>query len=333
MSIVELPLAESPIKGLQYIAYTLGIILNDKESLPWFYSNYIQLFSGNTLSASIGFYPAWFDTNPLIDFQAYKKEIMKYGNINIHSFIKDCIDHRIYFYSVFDEFYIPNRPFYRNIHFCHDFLIYGYDTARKEYLLTGFTDRRIYETTRITFAQFEEAFFSEVAMKEYVHLLKKKEGFTYDFNLRLVYELLEDYLYRKNTSERYANSIYGVVKTGLLWGLDVYKRVKEYFNSLTCGDEWYDIKPLHVLYEHKKCMVSRLEYMHENNYISDCSYLHEGYKSLEYKSMMMRNLQLKYIATSDKRNLDSIIDILTEVEQKEEELLEILVDKVRKKLV
>ncbi|MGI6668577.1 MAG: hypothetical protein ACOX4M_03895 [Acetivibrionales bacterium] len=332
MSVVKLPLAKSPIIGLQYIAYSLGITLYDKGSLPWYYSNFIQLFSGDTFNTAMDFYPAWFDTNPWLEYHVFQKEIMKYGNINLHGFIKDCIDHKIYFCSAFDEYYVPCRAFYRNKHYCHDFLIYGYDTARKEYLLMGFNEKRLYKSTRITFAQFEEAFFSGTAMPEYVHLVKRKEGFKYDFNLRLVCELLEDYLYRKNTSERYTNSIRGTVLTGLCWGLDVYKRLRKYFNSLICGNVLYDIRPLHILYEHKKSMVSRLKYMYENNYIDDCSYLYEGYKSLEKETIMLRNLQLKYSATSDKKLLDRIVDTLTKIEKKEEGLLEILIGKVCKKL-
>lgn len=332
MSIVKLPLAESPMIGLQYIAYTLGIVLVDKESLPWYYSNYIQLVSGKTFATSMSFHPSWFNTVPILDFQAYKKEIMKFGNINIHRFIKDCIDNHTYFYSSFDEFYVPHRFSYGSNHFCHDFLIYGYDEANKEYILIGFDEKRLYRTTTITFSQFEKAFFSDISMHEYVHLLKINKSVKYNFNIKLVYELLEDYLYRKNTSERYANSAYGTVITDRYWGLDVYKRQREYFNSLINGDGWYDIRPLHILYEHKKCMVSRLEYMGKNNHIRDCSYLIDGYKDLEDKSIVMRNLQIKYSATSDKRYLSSIVDMLAEIEQKEEELLEILIEKVRMKL-
>lgn len=333
MSIVKLPLAESPIVGLQYIAYALGIILNGEESLPWYHSNYIQLASGNTFSTSMTFYPSWFDTNPFIDLQAFKKENMKYGNIDIHKFIKDCIDNKTYFYSAFDEFYVPDRLYYNNHHFCHDFLIYGYDTDRQEYILAGYNERRLYKTTTITFAQFEEAFFSKAAMIEYVHLLKRKEGYKYDFNLQLVYETLEDYLYRKNTSERYSNSVYGSIITGRGWGLDVYKRLREYFDSLIRGAAgWFHIRPIHLLYEHKKAMVSRLKYMEANNYINDCQYLHENYKIIENKSLVMRNIQLKYSATSDNNYLYNIIDMLSEMELKEKELLEILIDKVRTKL-
>lgn len=330
MSIVQLPMAESPIVGLQFIAYSLGIILNDKESLPWYYSNYIQLATGNTFRSTMTFYPSWFNTNPFLDVQAFKKEVMKYGNINIHSFIKDCIDHQTYFYSSFDEFYVPHRNYYGNRHFCHDFLIHGYDAAQQEYILLGFNENHFYESTKISFSQFEEAFFSETAMIEYVHLLKRKEGYKYDFDLPFVYEMLEDYYYSRNTSERYSKC--SDVLTDRLWGLEVYKGLSGYFNSLINENARYDIRPLHILYEHKKCMVSRLKYMNDNGYINDYSYLYDNYINIENKTLVMRNLQLKYSATRDKQYLNNIIDILVEIEQKEKELLEIFLDKIRPKL-
>jgi|LSQX01.1.fsa_nt_gb hypothetical protein len=332
MSIVKLPMAESPIVGFQHIAYALSIILNDKESLPWYYSNYIQLVSGNSFATPMTFYPNWFDANPLLYIQTFKKEIMKFGNIDIHSFIKDCIDNKTYFYSAFDEFYVPRRRYYGNHHFCHNFLIYGYDLSEQEYILIGFDERRFYGTTSITFAQFEDAFFSETSIPENVHLLERKEGYKYDFNLKLVYETLEDYLYRKNTSERYSNSIYDNKIAGRHWGLDIYKRLREYFELLICGNVLNDIRLLHILYEHKKVMVSRLKYMEDNGYVKNCSYLHENYKNMENKSIVMRNVQLKYSATSDNQYLKTIIDMLSEMEQEEKELMEILLDKVATRL-
>jgi hypothetical protein len=160
MSIIQLPIAESPIVGLQCLAYALCILLNYKECLPWFYSNYIQLVWHSDFTSQLTFYPNWFNTNPMLDVQVLKKDTIKVNNINIHNFIMNCINHKSYFYAAFDEFHVPHRPSYGNRHFYHDFMIYGYDSIQKEYMLLGYTDRRIFEKTKISFAQFEKAFFS-----------------------------------------------------------------------------------------------------------------------------------------------------------------------------
>lgn len=330
MSVTKLPIAESPVKGLQYLAYTLGILLNYEECLPWFHSNYIQLTWSSDFTSPLTFFPNWFSTNPWLDVQVFKKDIIKSNHINIHNLIKNCIDCRIYFYASFDEFYVPHRSAYGKSHFHHDFLIYGYDSIQKEYILLGYTDKQIIETTKISFTQFEEAFFLNAVGTENVHLISKKEDFKYDFDLQLVYEMLDDYLNSRNSSER--GRMYGNILTNRVFGLDIYKYLREYFELLIKSNIHWDIRALHILYEHKKCMVLRLEYLYNNNYIDDHSYLYDNYKYIENKTLEMRNLQLKYIITHDKSYLSKIVNTLFEIEQKEKKLLENLLDKVHNKL-
>ncbi len=330
MSIIQLPLAKSPVEGLQYLAYILGILLYYEECLPWFYSNYIQLVWRSDFTSHLTFFPNWFSMNPWLDVQVFKKDTMKINNINIHHLITNCINSKIYFYSSFDEFYVPHKHAYGKKHFQHDFMIYGYDSIQKEYMLLGYTDKHTFETTRISFAQIEEAFFSNAFGTENVHLIGKKDNYKYDFDLQLVYEMLEDYINSRNSSERCR--MYGEILTNRVFGFDVYKCMREYFNLLLNDTADFDIRPLHILYEHKKCMILRLKYMYENNFIEDCSHLYDNYRHIENEVLAMRNLQIKYAISKDKRFLNKIVDMLSKMEQKEKILIEELLGKIYNKL-
>lgn len=330
MSRIQLPIGKSPVEGLQYLAYALNILLYYEECLPWFYSNYIQLVWNNDFTFSLTFFPNWFSTNPWLDVQVLKKDTIKANNINIHDLIMNCINSKMYFYASFDEFYVPHKHCYGKRHFQHDFMIYGYDSVQKEYLLLGYTDKQIFETTPISFAQLEEAFFLNAVGTENVHLISKKENFKYDFDLRLVYEMLGDYLNGRNSSERCR--MYGDTLENRVFGLDIYKYLRQYFKLLVRANIYCDIRPLHILYEHKKCMVLRLEYMYNNNYIDDDSHLYDDCKCIENETLAMRDLQLKYTITNDKSCLNKIVNKLFEIEQKEKKLLENLLDKIHNKL-
>ncbi|WP_242836675.1 hypothetical protein [Clostridium sp. BNL1100] len=194
----------------------------------------------------------------------------------------------------------------------------------------GFDENRNYVSSKISFLQFEKAFFSESAKTGFIHLLSKRDNVKYDFDLRLVYEMLDDYYNSRNSSERVRMN--GCLLENRVFGLDVYKYFKEYFKLLMCENFDSDIRFLHILYEHKKCMLMRLEYMYKNNYISDNSYIYDGYKYIEQEMFKMRNQHLKYIIGGKKSCLSQLVDCLSEIEQKETELTERLLNVIYHKL-
>ena len=110
----HLPIAVSPISCLQYLSYPLNILANDDDYLPWFYSNYIQLIWNKDLSPLLTFY--YHGDVPdcrnilWIDYQDFHKNIFALNNIDICSFIVNSINEGWYFYTSYDEFYIPDKP-------------------------------------------------------------------------------------------------------------------------------------------------------------------------------------------------------------------------------
>ena len=330
MNVVQLPIAESPIIGLHYLAYPLNILLNYEDCMPWFYSNYIQLVLSKDFSIPLTFYPNSFSTNPLLGCHVMVKEIIQNNNINIHNFIMERINNKDYFYSTFDEFYVPNRFFFNKDHFNHDFMIYGYDSHKMEYDLMGFDENRNYASSKISFLQFEKAFFSDSSKTGFIHLLSKRDNVKYDFDLRLVFEMLDDYYNSRNSSEKVRMN--GCLLVNRVFGLEVYKYLKEYFKFLMCEDFDSDIRLLHILYEHKKCMLMRLEYMYKNNYINDNSYIYDGYKYIEQETFKTKTQHFKYIVGGKKRCLSQLVDSLSEIEQKESELIERLMNEIYHKL-
>ena len=330
MGIVKLPIAESPVIGYQRLAYELGILLGYEECLPWFYCNFIQLKWNKELKSPVNFYCLWLTQNPLLGTQVIRKNMLQIHHINIHDFIMDCIGSREYFYSTFDEFYVPRRPDFGKRHFFHDFLIYGFDSVRKEYLLLGFDERQMYRTTSIRYDEFEKAFFSEEIGPEYIHLINKNVNARFEFDLQLIYEMLGDYLNGRNTSERYR--MYNNPMKNFVFGMDIYEQLGMYFTLLGEGRFENDVKPLHILYEHKKCMVLRIEYMMKNHYIEPAPFLYDEYGKIAEDVLALRNLQLKYGITNEKKYLEQIVDALPYVQNKEKRLLRILSDMICKKL-
>lgn len=330
-SILQLPIADSPIIGLQYIAYPLCILLNYEESFPWFYSNYIQILWSTKYNSSPTFFPESINTNPLLGVQYIKKQHLARHNISIHALIKESLESNQYIYSKFDEFYVPNRLAYGEVHYIHDFLLYGYDLDNSEYFLLGYNEKQHFAPTRISFSEFEKAFFSTHNEDPGLDLINANLNTQYDFDVTLVCEMLDDYLNSRNSSERCR--VYGVKYKDYVFGMGLYEPMKGYFQSMKDSDEIIDLRLLHVLYEHKKCMSMRIKYMLENNYLDKNTTLYDDYVKIENKTLEIRNLQIKYNLHRNISYLDRTIQALTAIEAAEKALLEDLLNMLSRKKI
>lgn len=75
----KLELSNPPIKVFLNHAYILSVLLNDTKSLPWFYSNYIQIYffkkiDGNlNLNFYIGNMTKYFYNIPFLEVRTLDK--------------------------------------------------------------------------------------------------------------------------------------------------------------------------------------------------------------------------------------------------------------------
>lgn len=342
--IKKLPIAKSPIIGLQYLAYPLCIILNYEECYPWFYSNYIQLQWNKDLVSKFTFYLPCTEKIPemvfipWLDVQLMQKATSAANGVDIIRYIISSIDEGYYFYSHFDELFVPKRSSYKKKHFIHDFMITGYDTDKKLFYVLGYSSNAVFETTEIKFEQLEEALFSHVEEEDkaasWLHntiiLLRKTDSCTYGFDLGNVYCSLQDYLLKTDSGKIF--SMFEKPKGEHVYGIDVYSYLRKYFNLLIDNKIGYDFRPIHTLYEHKKCMSMRLGYMASNCNIKDIDGIQSAYFNIENTALDARNLQIKYMMDSNPKNLLKIIEKLDEMESLEVQTLEVLLGNIQKAL-
>lgn len=337
--IKKLPIAKSPIIGLQYLAYPLSIILNYEECYPWFYSNYIQLRWSKDLKSHLTFYFPGTEKipemllNPWIDGQLMQKSTLESNNIDSIRFFINCIDEGYYVHSWFDEFFVPRRFSYRKNHFFHDFLITGYNEDEKLFYLLGYSNKSVFETTEIGFEQLQEALFSRHEetcswLHNEVMLFKKTDSCTYNFDLNHVYSSLEDYLLKTDNSKDFA--MFAKPNNELIFGRSVYEYLKKYFNLLNDNKIDYNLNMLHIFYEHKRCMSMRLEYMERNSVIKNISSIRSAYSAIEDIALDARNLQIKYMMDGNSRTLFKIIEKLDEMEPMEKQTIEVLLENITK---
>ncbi|MDP4095032.1 MAG: hypothetical protein Q8920_16945 [Bacillota bacterium] len=333
----ELPVAQSPITGLQYLAYPLSILLNHKECFPWFYSNYIQLQWNKKFAPHFTFFIDNFLMNiPWLDMPSLNRRILQFNKIDLELFIINSIDEGYYFHSYFDEFFIPNRLAFQNQHFVHDFMITGYDLEKREYTILGFTKGRVFETCNVTFSDFYKAYNSTECLErgnywEYqVKLLRKTEDIKYEFDMHNVYDLLQDYLFSRDSSQRLR--LYRNPESINIYGMEVYTYLRKYLGLLIKKEVARDLRPLYIFYEHKKCMAMRIKYMIENKFIQNTPEMMNTFVNIENSASLLYKLQIKHQFNNNPEMLQQIIERLYKLEDVEKQVMELTLEAIYKKI-
>lgn len=327
-----LPLGVSPIIGYQHHAFPLSISSLHPSFYDWFYSNYIQMTYLDT-HHFFNFYE-FEKLNPRSPFlsEMYMPKTLIGKYTNLLQFVMDSLDEDHYIVTFANEFYVPNRQGYKKYDFIHDILIYGYDLGKNILCLAGFKEHMTYGVSEISLDDFSQAFneFSNlrngyVAWANSMHLLQLKLEHKFSFDLIAVVELLEDYLYSRNTSNRFR--LYENPRS-YIYGLDTYDCIFHYLKERNYKP--IDYRIFHIVYEHKKIMASRLKYFIEVKKISiDPEFVME-YAALEEQALLIRNRCVKsQFNQYDTAFLSSIIEKMKDLRDKEREIVTKLLKSLR----
>jgi hypothetical protein len=331
---MELEIYQPPIVCYLHHAYPLTAVMSHKDFDSWFFSNYIQL-EYRLGDDSLNFFTYVICGNsifiPLIDYKVLDLEFISKINTSIIDFIKSSIEIGYYVTTYLDEFFIPEREAYKKIHFRHEIMIYGFDSDKKILKVIGYNNEKTYATSSVSFSEFEDAYLNSIDKKNDLILLKAKDNSSYqpsyEFDIENVKNLLYDYLYSKNSSAR-LRSI-GNPTNNFVYGVSVYNQLIKYYLSIIEDDKKVcDIRHLHLLYEHKKTMVSRIKYLIAENYINSENNFISIFSELQNDALNRRNNLIKYNIAKNKTLINVTIDCLEKMRDKEKKAVEDLLEAI-----
>jgi hypothetical protein len=342
MSEVLLPIAPTPVTSFQYIAYSLTVLLNYPECLPWFYTNFIQLeYFKDKKGEALSFVGGWFTDIPWIQFEYMKKEEFVRRIGDLHLTLRDYLKNGWYFYSLVDEFYLPKRVKYNKVHSSQDFLLFGYHEETQEYSILGYSDRGIFEITRVGYEDLSKAFESTFELTHYyqpcVILLKKRADLIFDFNLKYIYDMLSDYVNCRNTAARLGVTQRATLENRI-FGVNCYDGLINYFQMMQerpinhHKDLYRSARSMHVLWDHKKLMRLRLEYLFQQGWIEKFDYFRDFFYKLENQVLILRNTQVKYSIKEEPQLLVEIMNALRESKTLEWNIFQEMLEMIEKKL-
>ena len=296
----ELPLTVPPINGLQYIANPLAIILNDEQGWTWFFCDYVQLIWYKE-EKLLSFYNKYINEIPTcipcLEFQCLEKKFA-IKNINVIQFMIDAINEGWYIFSSYDEQYIPNTYGYSQKKcWYHDFMMHGYDLDKREFFFTIYTKRGKYERNVVEFDKFLEGFLNSQSTNfqfNRINLFRKNEKYVFYFDKEELIKQMEWYIESRCEDVKYTVPYWHEEK---VYGLKVYDYIIDIFKEV--DNSIWDMRMLHMLWEHKKCMKMRIDYMISHKIIKENVDLVTMFEEMEHKAEQLKLIQLKMRIKND----------------------------------
>lgn len=296
------------VKGYQNIAFPLSVSFLNEGFVPWFYSNFIQIrcrkhfqkpFGSSDQQLRLNFYGhTYLHKYPNLDICAMNPDLYRAFSFSIIDFLMKNIDAGFYVKTNWDEFYIRDRLCFQKEHFDHDVLVYGYDAEEETVYTLGYNKNSQYETSKVSFRDFEQA---HAAGGNYTICFRNKRNWSSAFDLESAVELLRQYVQSENTAKIQNNPD---ESTAFIYGLRVYECLSAYVEAVSNRCMRYDQRAFYSLWEHKKCMLSRLEYMSSLGYADPSCLLQ--YADIEQKSRLLLNMFMKAEFMESIDHLESI---------------------------
>jgi hypothetical protein len=337
-------------------ALLLSIILAHEETYPWFYENYVQLFSlrlfRRYVAGIVQLVPEaelrgderdeiilQFALRPGSFWlrECYLKKFLWDDPEHILRFIVASINKGCYLRIEADEFYLPNKRRYSREHFVHPTLIYGYDNTTSTLHALGFNAQAFFTKLTFRYDDFSQAYASARALAQadattrddaLVGLIKMRgRRARYPFNLDRFLQALTGYLSATFDSAKKYDLLNFLppeidVDATVNFGFKVYEHFEAGLQQLLRGQAVMDYKNIHLLYEHKRCLLETFRFIMADYQVgAPFGRLVEDFQRVVQQFHSMRWKYLRYTITHDTQLVAQLIEQIGAVKKDEGELL------------
>ncbi|MBY9080746.1 hypothetical protein KIH86_13595 [Paenibacillus sp. HN-1] len=313
-----LEITDPPIKAYPDYAYPLSITLNSPHAWDHFYCNYIQLYFDETdLRNPVRYYYVdvnrniWNTRHPLIHYQTIHRDTLARLNKDIIECACAALDLDRYVMAFVNEYYIKDRWAYQQMEYPHAIFIYGYDRDKSLFYTAAYDKNLHYTYGECSFDELREAYNHNPLHlyddNNYIYLMKyNSTSKRYELDLNAMIQQLKEFLNSSPTTERYNEFFNSQEK--LYFGMDIYEPLIMHLYAIHQNNwDWNIVKPVYLLWEHKKLMVDRIQYLIQKNILPDHVAYLELFRKLVDEYSVLQILFLKYKKTRDKGQLEKII--------------------------
>lgn len=275
-----LPVEYPPITSFPYIANSLSILwVNKDQVLPWICDRYIQLVirPHHPITRSDFYENADMDNYILpgnyCPFLGWFRNNQTTANFSqFTDYIEYQIKQGYYLEACLDTFYLSCSKRFNTEHFIHQTFIYGFDSTKGYVFISDFYDNGKYARKVVSYDEINKS----IEGIDFFISLYKYEDFNYKININLLKTTTEDYINGRDSMNKFLYS-YQSYNKDMIYGINFYNYILDVFIK---EEEFIDIRPFHILYDHKAIMKIRLEFLKklelfDNSSIDNIIYLND----------------------------------------------------------
>ncbi|WP_027629583.1 hypothetical protein [Ruminiclostridium cellobioparum] len=289
-----------------YTSYgSLFSIIQDKM-WPWVFNNFIQIrYARGWKIYAFDNHHMFLSNCPNIAYYILPQGIIiNKWNKSLKELIIDSVNSDYYLFLYVDRYYISKSDYYLNYHFPHEIFIYGYDLEKDIVYIADNLQGGKFIKTECSFEEIENGYWhvkGDYTFLIDVRLLKLKDDISSNFDLEQVRLGLDSYLHSKRTVDL-------LDEQKCDFGFDAINRLFWELENQSKEKAEIDIRPFHLLYEHKILMEMRVKYMVEQGYILDNCNLIRNLSDLKNDYFSLRNMLIKINIKRDSKMMRDIIN-------------------------
>jgi len=299
--------------------------------LNWYLSNFANLYCykdfGKNLRLPFDFNSGskdadYYSSCTHLRVQKIRFTLLEKMKCNLIELMISMVDDNNYIDLVLNEFFVPNGKGYNKYTFLHRNLIYGYDRLSESFDIVGYDSYGNIRYGSISFDDFEKS-IKDMPYDEPVSFITPHDYLVYKFDQEILKQQLKDFINSVDSLSSLA--MMRNPDPNIVYGVEVY-------DYLMKNLHYNDLRPLHVIYEHKKIMLIRLRYLKENKLINEKAYhqLNQGYRDLEQLALISRNMVIKNNLHPIEKFTERIKEYIDTIKSEEIKLISLLIDSMEK---
>lgn len=308
----------------------IGVIVETKNDyMNWKASNYIQMYMKAPCEGQlmIDYYMGpsknykTYLTNHFLDFFYDYLDYDKLSCKKVAEYVYKQLKQSVYLILLMDHYYVPRSQYYHVGNFLHEVMVYGIDFKKKTYQIIAYGDKNIVVTVEVGFKELWKALDSNMVLFKWIRLHPNYNR--YEINKAIIRRRLREYLDGINSEECVADIAPG--QTVMNYGIDVL------YHLISCEDDLHifcnDNRLPYAMYEHKKLMIQRMEYLETNNALGGLMTEDIWWslrRNLELTEIIMNNILMKTFAKNKKATMEKIRKYLQELAENEKKCYESL---------